>query len=167
VIGIVIAIREELTEFFSNNEFVSHKHNQGDRTVFTSKILPEIVVIESGMGKANAISATNTLIECYKPNTLMSAGFAGSVKKNVSTGTSYICNKLWGIPGSPVFWSTDITENREIINEHKALRLNTYLNEAGTPVQIGSCMTVDGFIYNDNLKAWVGENFPVDVIDME
>ena len=167
MIGIVIAIREELTEFFSNNEFISHKHNQGNRTVFTSKMLPEVVVIESGMGKENAVSATNTLIECYKPNILISAGFAGSVKKNVPTGTSFICNKLWGIPGSPAFWATGIAENTEIMNEHSILSLNTYLNEAGAPVRIGSCMTVNGFIHNDNLKTWVGENFPVDVIDME
>jgi len=167
VIGIVIALREELTEFLSNNEFISHKHNQGNRTVFTSKMLPEVIVIESGMGKENAVSATNTLIECYKPNVLISAGFSGSVKKNVQTGTSFICNKLWGIPGSPAFWTTNIAENTVIMNEHSILSLNTYLNEAGAPVRIGSCMTVDGFIYNDNLKTWVGENFPVDVIDME
>ena len=94
MIGIVVAIREELTEFYSNNEYTSH-------------LMPDVVVIESGMGKTNAINATNKLIELYKPNLLISAGFAGAVKKRIEPGTSYICNNLWGIPGSPAFWSTE------------------------------------------------------------
>ena len=90
MIGIVVAIREELTEFFSNNKFVAYKLDAEDQPVFTSQIMPEVAVIESGMGKANAINATNKLIELYHPNIIISAGFAGSVKQNVSSGTSYI-----------------------------------------------------------------------------
>lgn len=167
MIGIVVAISEELTEFFSNNKFVAYKLDAEDQPVFTSQILPEVAVIESGMGKANAINATNKLIELYHPNIIISAGFAGSVKQNVSSGTSYICNNLWSIPGSPAFWSTDIAENTNVMDENRAVRLNKIINEFGSPIEIGACMTVDQFIYNHDLKTWIGENFSVDVIDME
>ena len=60
MIGIVVAIREELTEVCSNNKFVAYKLDAEDQPVFTSQIMPEVAVIESGMGKANAINATKS-----------------------------------------------------------------------------------------------------------
>lgn len=170
MIGIVIAIREELTEFFSNHEFSNHKQDHGNQPVYTSHIMPEVVVIESGMGKANAINATNKLIELYQPNLIISAGFAGAVRQNIEPGTSYICNNLWSIPGSPAFWSIESAEKMPAMptmEENRAVKLNVIINESGSPIQLGSCMTVDQFIYNNDLKTWAGENFAVDVIDME
>ena len=167
MIGIVVAIREELTEFFSNNEFIKHTEDHENHSVYTSHLMPDVVVIESGMGKTNAINATNKLIELYKPNLLISAGFAGAVKKRIEPGTSYICNNLWGIPGSPAFWSTENAEKMYAIDENRAMNLNKVINESGSVIQLGSCMTVDQFIYNNDLKSWVGDTFDVDVIDME
>ncbi len=167
MIGIVIAIREELTGFLSNHEFANHKQEEGNQPVYTSHIMNEVVVIESGMGKANAINATNKLIELYQPNLIISTGFAGAVRQNIESGTSYICNDLWSIPGSPAFWSIESAEKMHAIDENRAIKLNTIINESGSQIQLGSCMTVEQFVYNSDLKTWVGENFAVDVIDME
>ena len=167
MIGIVIAIREELTEFLANHELANHKQDQGNQPVYTSHIMPEAAVIESGMGKANAINATNKLIELYQPNFIISAGFAGAVRQNIEPGTSYICNNLWSVPGSPAFWSIESAEKMHALDQNRAMKLKKVINESGSQIQLGSCMTVDQFIYNNDLKTWVGENFAVDVIDME
>ena len=124
MIGIVIAIREELLEFFSKNEFVKDKQQYENQPVYTSRLMPDVVIIESGMGKENAINATSTLIAAYHPNLIISAGFAGSVIQNTEPGTAYICSEIWSMPGSPAFWSTQIAENVQILDENRALRLN-------------------------------------------
>ena len=167
MIGIVIAIREELLEFFSKNEFVKDKQQDENQSVYTSHLMPDVVIIESGMGKENAINATSTLIAAYQPKIIISAGFAGSVIQNTEPGTAYICSDIWSMPGPAAFWSTQIAENVQILDENRALRLNSFISDSGSPVNMGSCMTVDQFIYNHDLKTWIGKNFSVDVIDME
>ncbi len=167
MIGIVIAIREELLEFFSKNKFVKDKQHDENQPVYTSHLMPDVVVVESGMGKENVINATSKLIASYQPIMIISAGFAGSVVENTEPGTTYICSEVWSMPGSPAFWSTQIPENLRILDENRVLRFNSFINDSGSAIKMGSCMSVDQFIYNHDLKTWIGEKFSVDVIDME
>ena len=167
MIGVVVAIREELTDFFSENEFVPDKLYSNDQTIYTSALISNVALIESGMGKTNAINATNKLINLLQPGLIISAGFAGSVKRQVMPGTSYLCDNLWSIQGSPAFWSKEIAERTNVMDENRAVNFNKFISDSDLKIQLGSCMTVDQFIYNHDLKTWIGNNFSVDVIDME
>jgi len=82
VIAIVVAIREELSTFVSRNKFVPAEQIDINQCIFQSELIPDVVLMESGIGKSNAENATKIILDRYKPSLLISAGFAGSVKQS-------------------------------------------------------------------------------------
>lgn len=167
MIAIVVAIREELSTFVSRNKFVPAEQIDINQCIFQSELIPDVVLMESGIGKSNAENATKIILDRYKPSLLISAGFAGSVKQSIEPGTIYLCNSLWVIEGTPAFWSTELATQSTSLDQTTALKFQTSINDMSFSCKLGSCMTVDQFVYNRDLKLWIGENFAVDVIDME
>ena len=170
MIGIVTAIREEVSDFLRQGGFQpADGPVNGDRSVhfFESRQMPDVVVVEGGMGRENAERATRLLTDRYGPDLIVSAGFAGAVKPGAKAGDLVMCSQVWSLPGPASFWSEDSAECRTLVDQRLMDSLTEAVGSVDGKCRWGSCLTVDQFVYNNDLKGWIGDTFAVDVIDME
>jgi len=85
-IGIVVAMPEELRPIL--RRFATHRKEQtGQFPVYLLRLDGRsLTIIQSGMGVQKAAAATNELIRYATPRILISAGFAGGVRKGLAVG---------------------------------------------------------------------------------
>jgi adenosylhomocysteine nucleosidase len=85
-IGIVVAMPEEVRPIL--RRFGKHRKEQaGQFPVFLFRLDGRsLILIQSGMGIKKAAAATEELIDYAKPRILISAGFAGGVRKGLDVG---------------------------------------------------------------------------------
>jgi adenosylhomocysteine nucleosidase len=166
VIGVVSAIGREVSDFLDQGGFVVSDEQEGVR-FFESATMPNVVLVEGGMGREKAERATRLLVEQREPDLIVSAGFAGGVKPGAQAGDLFICNQLWALPGPATFWTEDGAQSRTLIDGKLMSRLSDSIEAVAGGCTWGTCLTVDQFVYNHDLKGWIGETFSVDVIDME
>jgi len=166
VIGVVSAIGREVSDFLDQGGFEVTDLKDGVR-FFESSKMSDVVLVEGGMGREKAELATRMLIDERSPDLIVSAGFAGGVRPGARPGDLFICNELWALPGPATFWTEDGAKNRTLIDDKLMKRLTKNIEAVAGKCTWGSCLTVDQFVYNHDLKGWIGETFSVDVIDME
>ena len=166
MIGVVSAIGREVSDFLSLGGFTVSDVHDGVR-FFESASMPNVVVVEGGMGREKAERATRLLIDKCGPDLIVSAGFAGGVTPEARVGDVFICNQLWALPGPATFWTEDGAQSRTLINGDLMKRLSESIESVAESCTWGGCLTVDQLVYNHDLKWWIGDTFLVDVIDME
>jgi adenosylhomocysteine nucleosidase len=85
-IGIVVAMPEEVRPILQR--FGKYRKEQaGQFPVYLLRLDGQsLILIQSGMGLKNAAAATEALIAYAKPRILISAGFAGGVRKGLDVG---------------------------------------------------------------------------------
>lgn len=166
MIGVVTAIGREVEDFLRQGGFQVAEVRDGVR-FFESTTMPEVVLVEGGMGREKAEHATHQLIDRSSPDLIVSAGFAGAVRPGARPGDMFICNRIWALPGPATYWTEDAAQSRTLIDEPLMESLTEALGSLAGGCRWGNCLTVDQFVYNHDLKGWIGQTFAVDVIDME
>jgi adenosylhomocysteine nucleosidase len=124
----------------------------------------DILLVQTGMGRQRAETATKLVLEHYTVDALISLGFAGALTEGLEVGDAVICATLHGAPGS----IQGATRPRSYSSDDDLLRLAAQALE-GTVVRgrIGNGVTVPQLVRSPEERRELGRAFDADIVDME
>ncbi len=94
MIGIIGAMKEEITELYNNMKNIDEVKIAG-LVFFKGELCgKDIVLVESGIGKVNAAMCTTILIERFNIKKLLFTGVAGAVNHSLNVGDVVISTDL-------------------------------------------------------------------------
>lgn len=172
-IAIIGAMDVEIEEILANLSCINQER-QDDFSVTTGNLGKyRIVLSKSGVGKVNASSTTQFIIDKYSPQYIINIGIAGSLDSNLKAGETIIASKLFqhdfdvtafgnpkgymdnGIePDKPTAFYSDKNLVKKFISKYPAMKTKTIV-------------TGDIFVTDINLKNSIKKEFGADAIDME
>ncbi len=164
--AIITALNEEIKSYLAKGEF-KITDRDGAVHVYESESRPNVAVLEGGIGRENAQQATKQALQRFKPEFIVSAGFAGAVRSGYDAGHVFLCNTLMAMDGPPALWGSDTAHPTQSVDLELMEKIAETIDGTENVYARGACMTVSVFISGSGLKDWIGENFPVSVIDME
>ena len=141
-----------------------------------------ITIVQSGIGRDKAATATGRLLQLFKIHLVISAGFAGGLQKKINIGDLIIAkNVLYtkhsehqtheSNPPLPPFSKGGQGGLKAVSNlpcEPSFVRLAMDIaNEEGLKIHVGDIVTVDEMIAQSKTKMFLGENFSALAVDME
>ena len=85
----------------------------------------------------------------------------------MEAGSLVLCNALTSIEGPPALWERDQTHPMRTIDSDLLDRVVTNIDDFDGGYAQDGCLSVSMFVPNSSMKAWIGETFPVSIIDME
>ncbi|HLG30659.1 MAG TPA: 5'-methylthioadenosine/S-adenosylhomocysteine nucleosidase, partial [Candidatus Brocadiales bacterium] len=132
-----------------------------------------ITIVQSGIGRDKAAAATGRLLQLFKIQLVISAGFAGGLQKKINIGDLIIAKN--------VLYTKHVehqTQQSERPGELKAVsslpcepsfvRLAMDIaNEEGLKIHVGDIVTVDEMIAQSKTKTLLGEKTSALAVDME
>ena len=166
MLGIVTAFKQEIKGYLKSYEFRVVDRDNSLR-FHRSTRQPNVVVAEGAVGRERAEASTRQLIERYKPDGILSAGFAGAVRAGLKPGDLFLCDRLMSIEDPPAWWRADEARERPLGNGGPPNDLTSAIRGALDRYALCGCLSVPTFISSSSTKAWIGETFPVSIIDME
>lgn len=165
VVAIVAAVHEEVGDFLARGGL--RPAQQDGSTRFYESPSGGHVVAVGGIGKGSAQGATRSAVERYRPDLIISAGFAGGVKLGMRSGEIFLCDTVWAVEGPPSGWTPETAQSISLVAQ----------GDDGGPAGEGSpgapghsrggCLTVSRVVSESAMKARIGARFPVSVVDME
>jgi adenosylhomocysteine nucleosidase len=167
VIAIVIALRSEAEGFLRASRFERVSGTTDNGVSFESRTLAGVAVIEAGVGRARAEAATRLALERYRPDLVVSAGFAGAARPGLSAGHLVLCDSLCALEGPPSDWTPQRVRQGRAPSAALLDRTAALLGGLGGAWSRGGCISVDALVSEPDAKAWLGRNLPVSVVDME
>ena len=166
MLAIVAALEEEVRSYINEGGF-----HMVDQTAFLkihqSARLRDIIVATGALGRTRAQRAASYVIEQYSPGVVVSAGFSGAVQKGLKPGDILICDRLLGVDGPPVMWRADEAGERPPTDVEAFEVLVTGGVHKLEGFQTGGCLSVPELVSTAPMKAWIGNEFQVAVVDME
>ena len=164
MIAVVTAIGSEVRAFLREGEFALAEELGGVRFLRSAR-MPGVVVAEGGMGRERADAACRLSVERYRPDLIVSAGFAGAARPGARAGDLLVCTRLWSLTGAPETWRVDRAVSHTLIDAGAMGQLADALGaiEGGW----GECVTVDRLCAESDRKAWLGRSLGVDLVDLE
>ena len=148
-IGIVCALPIELGAFMDRCEKVK-KYTGGDfvfRGGFYDGI--RVAVVEAGMGFSRARRATQALMDGHSPKWLLSCGFSGSLREDISVGSIVVGNS--------------------IVDQHgQCLQIDMQMPaDPARKLFVGRLLTADEMIRSVDQKRQLGEQHSALAVDLE
>ena len=164
MLAIVAAFKDEISEYLSRGRY-QVTATEGRLRIYQSELVPEVVVSEGGIGRELAQSGTQLLVERFRPDVVISAGFAGGASTGSKAGQAFFCDRLVAVDGPLYLWEKN--EAVEHLDQGLLKRITANISGGADEYQFGACLTVPQFISNSSMKAWLGRTFEVRLIDME
>jgi nucleoside phosphorylase len=166
LLAIVAALEEEVRSYIDEGGF-----HTVDETAFLkihqSARLRDIIVATGALGRTRAQRAASYMIEQYHPGVVISAGFSGAAQEGLKPGDIFVCDRLLGIDGPPVLWRADMAGERPATDIEALGALVTGGEHKLDGFQTGGCLSVPELVSTAPMKAWIGNEFQVAVVDME
>ena len=166
MLAVAAAFKEEINDYLKAGGFRVAGRNDFLRFYLSSRVA-NVVVAVGGVGKQRAQEATEQLIESYRPECVLSVGFAGGVQSGLSPGDLFICDRLMSIEGPAAYWQVDSTQELPPLPASSLDMLSWDSDESRQKYASCGCLTVPQFASSSSMKAWLGDVFPVSIIDME
>lgn len=164
MLAIVAAYKDEVSTYLKRGGFKFTGRDEGFG-VYRSTSGPDVVVSEGGVGKERCQENVQFMSERYRPDLLISAGFAGGAVRTAKPGDVFICEKLVAVEGPVFLWG------KEDVFQGPSRDMDTLfqrvLEEDPETFREGACLTVPQFVSNPDMKEWLGANLRVNLIDME
>ena len=98
MLAILAALRQEIRDYVGPRGF-SETAREGGTRFYQSPAARDVVVVEGGVGRTRAEKATRQTVERFRPDLIVSAGFAGAVKPGLSTSDLILCDRVWAAEG--------------------------------------------------------------------
>ncbi|WP_031489246.1 5'-methylthioadenosine/S-adenosylhomocysteine nucleosidase [Ureaplasma canigenitalium] len=176
MIGMVVALKSEIKNFFENKIKSKKFYKEGGIDFYLFKVKyydreQKVVLCFSDVGKVNAAHATSIMINTFKPFIILNVGSSCSIKKDDQPLTLYLIEQtkyldvdvsafgyeLNQVPRQPtIFWC-----QKDVFSF-----VDPILKNSGVILKYGNVGTIDKFIHKDNIS-----NLPctknIDLIDME
>ncbi len=166
MLGIIAAFKEEVEDYLREGRF--KMVDRVDSISFYQSIsAPDVTVAVGGIGKDRAEAATGLLIDRYPPSYIVCAGFAGGVREGIGPGDLFLCDRLYSLEGPATFWGLDTAEERSVGDAAVINHLTKTAGDGDVNYKVAGCLSVPDLASGSLMKGWIGDNFPVDIIDME
>ena len=124
-----------------------------------------VVVAEGGVGRERAQRATKSLINRYRPDFMVFAGFAGGVQEGIKPGDLFVCDRLMSVEGPAALWRPDSAKELPPVDASVMERLSGI--ETARRFGFCACLSVPELVPSSSMKSWIATTFPVSIIDME
>lgn len=172
-IAIIGAMDDEIAEVSAN---LSNKNikQQSNFSIITGNLGKyKIVLSKAGVGKVNAASTTQYIIDKYKPIYIINIGIAGSLSPDLNAGDTIIAKKMvqhdfdvtaFGHPKG--YMDNGIDPDKPTIYYSDKNLKNKFLN-INSNLKEGTIATGDIFLTDSKLKESIKTEFNADAIDME
>ena len=164
MLGIVAAFKEEVNHYLKSGGFRLVAREGGLRTYQSPT--GHLAVIVGGVGRKGAEEATRLLIDGYRPEFIVSAGFAGAVRKGIAPGDVFVCDRLMSIEGPAAFWQPENVKERSPMDAGAMEGLAGSDGDHARYALCG-CLTVPQLVPSSEMKVWIGNTLPVSLVDME
>ena len=164
MLAIVAAFKDEISDYLRRGRY-RLTVAEGRLRIYQSELVPEVVVSEGGVGKDLSQKGTLRIVERFRPDMVISAGFAGGAMTGANTGEAFFCDRLVAVDGPMYLWEK--SEAVEHLDQELLERIRANIPGGAAEYQLGACLTVPQFISNSSMKAWLGRTFEVRLIDME
>ena len=166
VIGIVAALSLELSGIRRRIQ-IENQVRLGAHTIWEGRCRGhQVVLMQTGVGKARAEEAIDVLLARYPVSALLSIGFGGGVHPDLTCGDVVVCSSVDGATGgeSPAGWSLVGAVRSDDCLQRLAAEA---LAEQGIRAHVGDALAVSRVIESSAQKAEIGRMFRVKVVDME
>ena len=168
-IGIIAAMQVEVRKLLENMDIQSFENHYGRDVHIANFNDLELFIGVSGIGKANAASFTQLLIDKYDPDLIINTGIAGSLQAGLGTLSLVIADELYqhDIP-SRILASTYPGEGVSVFETDDKLRdvLVKSVPE-NVNLRVGPVASGDNFINSQKLKEEIVEKTGALACDME
>ncbi|MDR3163524.1 MAG: 5'-methylthioadenosine/S-adenosylhomocysteine nucleosidase [Mycoplasmataceae bacterium] len=172
MIGFVISLKQEVTHIWPQfNQPKIHRVNGFELVVFNVLQQPA-VLIYSGVGKANAASASQTLINHFNVSTIVNLGSCGAVNGNIQPISLFL-------PHTVTYYDVDVVAfgyaKNQIphcpayygINSKLLDLVETTLKGYGLALHTGKLATGEVFINQANVNKYIQPQEQISAVDME
>lgn len=126
----------------------------------------EVLLVQTGIGRAKAAQAARVTLERFAPSVLVSTGFAGGVHPSLAAGDLVIADRVWTCAGDQLAELAETTMSFACAAKLVALAREC-AEKAGTRHQVGGILTVDQVAADAASKHRVGQKFGVLAVEME
>ena len=173
-IGIIAAMKEELSSFKSSLENIETK-KIGTLEYYTGTMNGhDVALILCGIGKVNATAGCTQLIDKHQPDLIINSGVAGGFSKNLNIGDIVVANELgyhdvdvtaFGyvhgqIPDMPALFVPEKKYIDQLVEAGKAME--------NCEVVAGPIMSGDAFVHKQDQIDEIIANFPqISACEME
>ena len=164
-IGIITALSRESHTIFPHLQAIEIQRKESFTLIKGRFMQRPVYVVQSGIGRKNAVMALETLIEEARPGVLLSCGWAGALNPDFAIGEIVIVEKVMG-PPHHCFPGKKYGERGET---SKQLRqsLGKFLTDHGIGFSMASIITVDTPLATAREKANFFSTYRVGAVDME
>ena len=167
MLAVVCAMRQELRPIMAKMN-VSGRHNVDGAMFYHADLngLP-LTLVQSGIGRNNAIKATNYLLNTLKINLLITSGVAGGLRQGVNVGDLVISenvgySKQSDFEGEGLSLESNYSCKEEYIQIARRLCSDLEMKH-----HFGNLLTVDKVISQAKTKKKIGEENAFLAVDME
>lgn len=162
--AIISSLDQEIGHYLKIGGFELAKQH-GYLKVYDSSFKSGVIVIVGGVGRENIEQATELAINTYGVEQIIYAGFAGGVHEDAKTGDVYVCDKLFSLQGPAPFWQQDSVNEITIGNLNSMTDLIP--SDSRASHSVSAVLSIPNRVSGTKMKSWIGETFPVRIIDME
>ena len=164
MLALLGALREEITGL-QRHMVLEEASMQEDCRVFRGRYKNKaIVLVQTGIGKERAETATKFILEHYPVTTMISLGFAGALTEGLKIGDIILCSTIYcgngQINRGP--WQESLRSDTSLVSLASQGRGVT---TAG--LYRGSSVTVAEPASSSKAKQDLSKAFPAEVVDME
>ena len=166
-IGIIAAMQVELDLLLENTKIISKDKFYG-RTIYHSKFKEhDLYMGVSGIGKANAASFTQLLLDKYEIELVINTGIAGAINPNVSTLDLVIADKLVYHDFPEEILKITYPFKASFKTDDGLVKLTKKLAQSFTNTYVGTIASADVFVAEDKLKQDIEARTKALACDME
>ncbi len=117
-----------------------------------------VMLMESGMGPANAAAAAAVMIESFKPDIILSTGFCGAVSPDIRVGELVVAHRQYS------YFSGTLTAEHD---PDPSLTESLTHGFSPTPLRSGTFITTDFFTSKNEISPLIPATIPSPVLEME
>lgn len=167
MIAVLCAIRQEISPLVACMNV--HKKFDIDEVLFFQGHLNglPLALVQGGVGRKNAVKATNCLLKSIKVDLLISAGVAGGIRHGLKVGDLVVAESV-GHSNQSDFDGEELQLESDFVCQKEVVRLARQLsNRLGTKCHFGNLLTVDKVISHASTKKRIGEQNSFVAVEME
>lgn len=167
MIAVLCAIRQEISPLVACMN-VSKKFDVDNVLFYHGDLngLP-LTLVQSGIGRDNAIKAASCLLESIRVDLLISAGVAGGIRQGIHVGDLIVAEHV-GYTRQEDFDEDGLQlESDFVCNKDIVQTAREFSNSLESTVHFGNLLTVDKVISKASTKRKIGEQNPYMAVEME
>jgi len=159
MVVIISSLKEEISAILKKTDLLSVKEERSRRLFEVNYKSRQILLLQTGMGKENAISSVSFVLDHYPVSTVISLGFAGALRDDLR-------------PGDLVLYSAIFTKNNsEPVKPDFKLLSSIYSTMVSKKLKFSTCkgnsFTSNKMICEPDQKRGFREKYGCIAVDME